>query len=283
MDELTEWYDGYKTYNNVHIYNPRSVNYALSYGYCDSFWTNTGKMDEIIQCIKHNTYDIKKDIFRMLDGEHLFVNVPQFATEKMELDSKEKIFSAMVVFGFLCYHGNTLFIPNRELKIKFIDALASESSPNTEDEFSRMMKNSEALLRATLEKNTEAMSKLLKDAHSLYSSLLTYNKENTLSCVIHMAYIYALKYYEIHRELKGGEGYADFVFVPYDKNATSFILELKVDSTPEEALKQIKNKNYMQSLRNCVGPKLAIGISYNSENTNKDDNRRHYIKIEELN
>ena len=97
-----------------------------------------------------------------------------------------------------------------------------------------------------------------------------------------MAYITALKKYEIHRELKGGEGFVDFVFIPYDKNATAFILELKVNSTPEEALKQIKNKNYMQSLRNIRGKKLAIGITYNSKNTNEDDNRQHFVKIEEL-
>jgi len=282
MDELTDWYDGYKTYDNVHIYNPRSVSYALSNGYCDTYWTNTGRMDDIVTCIKNNAYGIKKDIFRMMDGDRLHASVPQFTTEKMEFNSREKIYSAMVVFGFLCYHGNMLSIPNRELKIKFVDALRYEDNENSEDEFSRVMKNSEALLNATLEKDTDSMSKLLRSAHSLYSSVLTYNKENTLSCVIHMAYIYALKYYEVHRELKGGEGYADFVFIPYDKNATAFILELKVDSTPEEALQQIKNKNYMQALRNCRGSKLAIGISYNKDNTSKDDNRRHFIKIEEL-
>lgn len=217
----------------------------------------------------------------MMDGEKLYVDVPKFATEKMDFSSKEKIFSAMVVYGFLCYHGNMLSIPNKELKIKFIDALSYEAE-NFEDEFSRVMKNSEALLKATIEKDTETMSNLLKEAHSLYSSILTYNKENTLSCVIQMAYITALKKYDIHRELKGGEGFADFVFIPYDKNATSFIIELKVDSTPEEALKQIKNKNYMQALRNCTGKKLAIGIAYNKDNTNQDDNRRHFVKIEEL-
>ena len=97
-----------------------------------------------------------------------------------------------------------------------------------------------------------------------------------------MAYITALKKYQIYRELKSGEGYSDFVFMPYDKNATAFVLELKANSTPEEALKQIRNKNYMQSLRNIRGPKLAIGISYDSKNTNEDDNRIHYVKIEEL-
>ena len=107
-------------------------------------------------------------------------------------------------------------------------------------------------------------------------------KTNSLSCVIQMAYITALKKYDMHRELKAGEGFVDFIFIPYDKNATAFILELKVNSTPEEALKQIKNKNYVQALRNINGKKLAIGITYNSKNTNEDDNRQHFVKIEEL-
>jgi hypothetical protein len=281
LNQLQEWYDGYYTYDNVHLYNPRSVSYALSYGYCDSYWTNTGKMDEIIDCIKNNLYNIKKDILDMMNGKKIYVDVPKFATEKMDFSSKEKIFSAMVVYGFLCYHGNMLSIPNKELKIKFIEALSYEAN-NCEDEFSRVMKNSEELLKATIEQDTETMSRLLRDAHSLYSSTLTYNDENSLSCVIQMAYITALKKYEMHRELKGGEGFVDFVFIPYDKNATAFIMELKVNSTPEEALKQIKSKNYAQSLRNIRGQKLAIGITYSSKNTSEDDNRQHFVKIEEL-
>ena len=64
---------------------------------------------------KNNLYNIKKDIFKMINGE--------------------KIFSAMVVFGFLYYHGNMLSIPNKELKIKFIEALSYEAD-DCEDEFS---------------------------------------------------------------------------------------------------------------------------------------------------
>ena len=51
---------------------------------------------------------------------------------------------------------------------------------------------------------------------------------------------------------------------------------------PEKALRQIKNNNYVQSLRNYIGPKLAIEISYNKDNIRKDDNRRHFVKIEAI-
>ena len=85
------------------------------------------------------------------------------------------------------------------------------------------------------------------------------------------------------RQEPSGVGYADYIFKPRDKVSTAFIIELKKDKTVEEALQQIRAKNYAQKLDDCTGPKLAIGINYMTENTNKDDNRRHYIKIEEIN
>ena len=61
------------------------------------------------------------------------------------------------------------------------------------------------------------------------------------------------------------------------------ILELKVDSTPDEAIEQIKNKNYALCFKGTVGEKqvytgriLATGISYNKET------KKHSCKIEVL-
>lgn len=48
FDELKPWYDGYKTFSGLDIFNPRSVVYALSDGVCQSYWTNTGPIDEIL-------------------------------------------------------------------------------------------------------------------------------------------------------------------------------------------------------------------------------------------
>ena len=61
MDDLKEWYDGYKI-QDIDLYNPRSVVCALSDGSCKSYWTNTGPMDEIMYFINNNVTDVKKDI-----------------------------------------------------------------------------------------------------------------------------------------------------------------------------------------------------------------------------
>lgn len=82
----------------------------------------------------------------------------------------------------------------------------------------------------------------------------------------------------IECEEKIGKGYADFVFHPRRKNDIAFILELKKNSTPDEAIKQIKEKKYAQKfIQENEGKKiLAIAICYNSKS--KD----HECKIEEL-
>ena len=76
--------------------------------------------------------------------------------------------------------------------------------------------------------------------------------------------------------MPSGKGFADFIFYPNDKSKPAFILELKKNSTPEEALKQIREKNYALSLRNYTGKKFAIGISWDKKT------KEHKIKIEDI-
>lgn len=45
------------------------------------------------------------------------------------------------------------------------------------------------------------------------------------------------------------KGYADFTFHLRRKNDIPFIVELKKDDTPEKALKQIKEKEYLERFR----------------------------------
>ena len=47
FSELENWYNGYLTIKGKKIYNPRSVVKALQNKHCESYWTNTGAMDEV--------------------------------------------------------------------------------------------------------------------------------------------------------------------------------------------------------------------------------------------
>jgi len=272
LEELQNWYNGYYTHDEIALYNPRSVVFALSRGYCDSYWTNTGKMDEIIECVQNNVDAVKDDILKMIEGKPIGILLSDFATEKMDFVTREQILSAMVVLGLLSYHNDQLTIPNRELRIKFADSLKNKVFNKVAD----IVQKSNEMLFATLNKDTKTMERLFREAHSKYTSILKYNNENSLSCVITLIYLTALKRYDIIREEPAGEGYTDFVFKPYRRSDPAFIIELKVDDTPDNAIQQIKNTNYMQTLDGYTGTKLAVGISYNKKD------KKHFVKIEEL-
>ena len=107
------------------------------------------------------------------------------------------------------------------------------------------------------------VAEILDTVHSENTSILTYNDENSLSCVISLAYYSAMKEYTKVRELPTGKGFADIVFIPKrysDKPA--MIVELKYDKLVEGAIEQIKEKRYVESLKEYQGDLILVGINY---------------------
>ena len=39
--------------------------------YCESYWTNTGAMDEVAKYLKYNTLEIRDDVIEMVSGEEI--------------------------------------------------------------------------------------------------------------------------------------------------------------------------------------------------------------------
>ena len=272
FDELKSWYDGYKTFSGLEVFNPRSVVYALSDGICQSYWTNTGPMDEILYYINQDIDSVKDDIIRMTSGIPLEIKLKGYGAEQIELNNRNQVLSAMSIYGFLSYHDETLTIPNKELRIKFDEALEDKSMGT----ISEIVLKSNEMLKATLKKDTKTMEKIIQEAHDINTPIIKYNDENSLACIITLVYLSARSKYKIVREMPAGIGFADFIFYPNDKNKPSFILELKKNSTPDEALKQIKEKRYATALKDYTGKKLAVGISYDEKL------KKHSVKIEDI-
>ena len=272
MKELKEWYNGYKTDDGMEIYNPRSVCYALSDGICQSYWTNTGPMDEIVYFIENNVEEVRNDIVQMVSGMPVNIHLEGYSAEQINLNTRDEILSAMAVYGFLSYHDETLAIPNKELRMKFDYSLKNHQM----GEISKLVLKSNEMLEATLKKDTETMEKLIEEAHDINIPIIKYGDENSLACIITLVYLSARSKYKIIREMPAGIGYADFIFYPNDKSKPAFILELKKNSTPEEALKQIREKRYDRALRDYTGQKLAVGIAYDEKL------KCHKVQIEDI-
>ncbi|MBU3109667.1 AAA family ATPase [Clostridium gasigenes] len=241
--ELESWYNGYLTAGGTKVYNPRSVSIALNNGYCESYWTNTGAMDEVRNYLKYNTLAVRDDIIKMISGEVIDITIDEeFRAGQESPKTKEEIYSAMIILGFLSYYDGYLRIPNRELMKEFEKALKDESFGYVAE----IIENSRTMLKATVDNDTETIVKILHDIHNSEIPILQYNDENSLSCVVTLAYLSARDTYRVEREEKSGKGFADFTFHPRRKTDTAFILELKKDETVDVAMNQMIEKEYFQ-------------------------------------
>ena len=109
-------------------------------------------------------------------------------------------------------------------------------------------------------------SEMLQEVHSDNCSVIQYNDENSLACVLSLAYYSAQDSYAVYRELQGGEGFADLVFVPRTGNHNpAMIVELKWNQTTGIALEQIKDRNYIRCLKDYHGKVLFVGVNYDKK------------------
>ena len=278
-DELAEWYNGYHTVSGIKLYNPRSVVGALSDNQIGDFWTSAGPYDEIFYYVRNDINNIRNDIAVMMAGTPIKANVSEYAATSMNLKTRDEIYSAMVVYGFLSYDDGYVMIPNRELMDKFADMVSKEESFGA---IYQMAKESESMLNATLNGDTELMTEIMEKVHNSESPKLYYNDEAELSSVLNMVYIQARNSYRVEREHPAGAGYADMFFYPNKPDGDCIVAEFKVDASADEAIDQIKDRKYAMRFMGKAGETqytgriLAVGIAYYKS----DSSKRHECKVE---
>lgn len=121
-------------------------------------------------------------------------------------------------------------------------------------------------MKETWNKNSEAVARGIEEAH-FETSILKYNDENSLACVISLAFYSARAYYTEIRELPSGEGFADIVYLPRKNHQDKpvLIVELKWNKSSEGAIAQIKKRKYVKALEDYEGNILMVGVNYNKE------------------
>ena len=144
-------------------------------------------------------------------------------------------------------------------------------------EVAKSLEQSRQLLDATLRGDAPLVARMVQLAHIANASLIKYSDENSMSCVLAIAYYYAHGDYIFHREFQTGKGFADLVLIPRKNVSTpAIIVELKYNDTTDTAIDQIHNRHYPDKVAEYTGNILLVGISYDKKT--KD----HQCKIERL-
>ena len=275
FDELEKWYDGYQIGDELSMFNPNSVMQAVDIGRCRSFWASTGAYEAVARYIQMNFDGLKDDIIQMLAGGRCKVNPTKFQNDMSIVRSKDDVLTVLIHLGYLSYswQKSECYIPNKEVAGEMVNAIEA----NNWTEVMKALEASERLLQATLDGDEEAVARGVDAAHDEHTSILSYNDENSLACVLSLAYYYANNDYVIHRELATGKGFADLVMIPR-KNVSgpAIILELKYNQDADTAISQILRKQYPAKVAEYSGELLLVGINYDKR---QKTHQCHIVRI----
>lgn len=209
----------------------------------------------------------------MIAGEKVKINPTKFQNDMTTFNSADDVLTLLVHLGYLTFDFDTkeVCIPNSEVQQEFINSIEDGGWEHVMN----AIRQSDALLDATLQGDEKKAAEIVEQVHQDNTSILQYNDENSLSCVLSLAYYSAQKSYTIIREAPAGKGFADLVFNPRkNSNMPAFIVELKCDRSAEEAVEQIRNKNYTDCMKDYSGEILLVGINYDKKS------KKHTCKIE---
>lgn len=271
--EMEKWYDGYKIGDEPSVFNPNSVMQAIWNGKCRSFWANTGAYDAVASYVQMNFDGLKDDIISMLGGGRCKIDPTGFQNTMSAIKNKNDVLTVLIHLGYLAYDWDTneCYIPNREVEGEMVNAIKDTNWHHVIE----ALNESQTILQAVLDRDEQTVAHCLDKAHDENTNILSYNNENSMACVLSLAFYYARNEYIFHRELPTGKGFADIVLIPRNNTQKpAILLELKYNKSADAAIEQIHRKEYHSKVVQYNDEIILVGINYNK------DSKEHECKIE---
>ena len=252
--KLAKMYDGYHfCENTVGIYNPFSILNTFGKMKFGEYWFETGTPSFLVKYLKEGNYNLDNISKNDVSPEELSgVNYadPQPIT-------------LMYQSGYLTIKGYDerfrsyyLDYPNEEVRYGFLKSLSQIFTPRlNEGEFavSRFVRDIE---RGDVESFMNRFTAFLAgNGYDVQGNLELYF-QNTMSVMFKMMGLY------VQTEYRTASGRADIVI---DTADYVYVIELKRDSSPEEALRQIEEKGYAKPFLASGKQIIKLGINFSSK------------------
>ena len=260
---IKEWYDGYR-FGNISVYCPWDViNYVQTLrsdigAMPELYWANTSSNDLLLNMIAKPDEQVKHEIEALLAGESIEKDVHNELTYRDIDESIDNVWSVLYTTGYLTMESRSedgkykLKVPNREIYIlmkKNIYDFVKREAKDKSDAANR-------LFIALTEKDTKEAENIFADYLITHISIRDTSVKKEMKENFYHGYLLGLlsavsKAVVSNRE--SGEGYADILIKAPEKRV-GVVLEIKyaedenLDKYCDEALTQIRDKNYEQSL-----------------------------------
>lgn len=279
---MKQWYNGYTlTDGDGHsyaVYNPNSVIRASENGSFQSYWGQSSAVYGALDYINMDFDGLGEAAERLTAGLEIPVRTTEFRNDMTVFDSADDVLTLLLHFGYLTFVGegkNVCSIPNHEIMEEFAGMIHKVSHKET----MARLKESEQFLADIIAGNADAVAANVQKVHMKESAPLWYNNEQALRAIIKLAFFTYRDHYIKLEELPSGTGYVDMAYIPkrYDPSP-AMIVELKAGGTPEEAVKQIRSRNYPSQLEGLRDDIRLVAITYDKD----DKTKPHHCLIESV-
>lgn len=280
MDEICDWYDGYR-FGNIDIFNPWSViNYLSNHCEPRAYWVSTSSNDiigEILAEADNNTYE---QLAGLLQGDCLLTYVDTSVIYPQIKSNPSSVYSFLLVSGYLKITeagrpfgaGNMcrVALPNKEIlfvyQSEILDKL-SDIIPQTSS-----IDVQEAVYSGNVSALQDRLNTLLKTSVSFYDTAGESFYHGLMLGLLAMTD----NRYKIFSNGESGDGRYDICMIPQQKHLPGIIIELKAarKCSPEnlkklaaDAVEQIKDRHYdTQLLQEGITDILNYGVSFSGKN-----------------
>ena len=279
FEEMKNWYNGYILYledeTPVSVYNPNSVMRASEHGRFTSYWEQSTAAYSALDYINLDFDGLGNAVEKLTAGVDIPVKTKKFQNDLVSFRTADDVLTLLTHFGYFTYDRlkQTIRIPNYEIQAEFGDIIHEV----THKETMIRLKESEKFLADIIALDADAVAANVQKVHMKESAPLWYNNEQALRAIIKLTFFTYRDHYIKLEELPSGSGYVDMAYLPkkYDPSP-ALIIELKAGSTPEEAMKQMRSRNYASAVEGIGSDLLLVAITYDKN----DKTKPHHCLIE---
>ena len=256
MEEISDWYDGYR-FGNSDIYNPWSViNYFRNGGRAAAYWQATGSNEIIGEALKSADRNTYEQLSSLLRGESISALIDTSVIYPRIQTDPSSLYSFLLVAGYLkstrtdcTFSGDclcTVSIPNREIAFVYKKEILDRMDMLPPGIAVRIQ---EALYTGNVSALQELLRKLLLETASYH---------DTAGEAFYQGFVLGLcammdQRYQVTSNRESGNGRYDIQLFPRTPSLPGILIELKsashasqeeLESLSREALKQISSKAY---------------------------------------
>ena len=281
-EEVKEWYDGYR-FGNTDVYCPWDVvNYCADHlttpnATPKNYWLNTSGNEVInhfIDSVGEPQKLAKTELERLVSGNVVRKRINETITYKELYSTIDNLWSTLFMTGYLTQRGSEddgryrLVIPNREIRNIVTDNILSLF----QDEVKKDGQMANAFCQALMEGKEKEVERLLTAYMGKTISIRdTFVRKSIKENFYHGILLGILSFktgWEVSSNRESGTGFSD-ILIEIDDSDIGIVIEVKYSDVEDqlekdckEALKQIKDRDYTQKLRDAGFHKiLKYGIA----------------------